>query len=67
MISWLAEVDENRVFVSVIHSQRSATELNCYPLGGGVSARRIGSLEELPERFEDRILTIISISPRLEV
>jgi hypothetical protein len=42
VISWLAEVDEDRVFISVISSRRFATELSCWPAGAGASAWHIG-------------------------
>lgn len=58
VISWLAEVDEDRVFVSVIAfaEVRHGVEL----LPGGRRRERLAQwlAEELPERFESRILVI---------
>ena len=58
VISWLAEVDEDRVFISVIAfaEVRQGVEL----LAGGRRRERLADwlAEELPERFQGRILVI---------
>jgi toxin FitB len=58
VISWLAEVDEGRVFISVITfaEVRHGVEL----LSPGRKRERLARwlAEELPERFENRILAI---------
>src|SRR3984957_1130878 len=58
VISWLAEVDEDRVFISVISfaEVRHGVEL----LSAGRRRERMAQwlAEELPVRFEDRILAI---------
>jgi predicted nucleic acid-binding protein len=56
VVSWLAEADEDRVFVSVI----SFTEIRCgiELMPTGRRRERLGQwlAEELPMRFEDQIL-----------
>jgi len=58
VVSWLAEVDEDRVFISVISFAeiRRGIEL----MGSGRRRERLAIwlAEELPNRFEQRILSI---------
>ena len=58
MISWLAEVDEDRVFVSLITFAEVRHGVELLPVGRRRERLAHGLAEELPARFEDRILTI---------
>ena len=64
VVSWLAEVDEDRVFISVISfaEVRRGIEL----MHGGRRRERLARwlAEELPSRFEQRILPLIRAWPR---
>jgi toxin FitB len=58
VISWLAGVDEDRVFISVASFAEIRRGIELMPAGR--RRARLGAWlgEELPVRFEDRILTI---------
>ncbi len=58
VVSWLAEADEDRVFVSVISFAEIRRGIELMPTGR--RRERLGQwlAEELPLRFEDRILAI---------
>jgi len=58
VVSWLAEADEDRVFISVISFAEICRGIELMP--GGRRRERLAQwlAEELPVRFEDRILAI---------
>jgi predicted nucleic acid-binding protein len=58
VISWLAELDEDRVFISVISFAEIRRGVEMLPAGR--RRERLGAwlAEELPARFEERILDI---------
>jgi len=58
VVSWLADADEDRVFVSVISFAEIRRGIELMPTGR--PRERLGQwlAEELPMRFEDRILAI---------
>ena len=58
VVSWLAEVDEDRVFVSVISLAEIRHGIELMP--AGLRRRRLTQwlVQELPLRFEDRVLAI---------
>lgn len=58
VISWLAEVDEDRVFISVIAFAEIRRGLELLPMGRRRERLAIWLAEELPARFEGRILGI---------
>lgn len=58
VISWLAEVDEDRVFISVITFAEIRRGLELLPMGRRRERLAIWLAEELPARFEGRILSI---------
>jgi toxin FitB len=58
VISWLAEVDEDRVFISVISFAEVRHGVELLPPGRRRERLSRWLAEELPERFEDRILAI---------
>jgi hypothetical protein len=58
VISWLAEVDEDRVFISVISFAEVRHGVELLPTGRRRERLAHWLAEELPERFEDRILAI---------
>jgi predicted nucleic acid-binding protein len=58
VISWLAEVDEDRVFISVISFAEVRHGVELLPPGRRRERLARWLAEELPERFEDRILAI---------
>ena len=58
VISWLAEVDEDRVFISVISFAEVRRGIELLPPGRRREHLARWLAEELPERFEDRILAI---------
>jgi toxin FitB len=58
VISWLAEVDEDRVFISVISFAEVRHGVELLPPGRRRERLARWLAEELPERFENRILAI---------
>lgn len=60
VIAWLAEIDEDRVFLSVLTFAEIKRGVDLLPAGR--RRERLGAwlFEELPGRFEGRILTIDS-------
>jgi len=58
VISWLAEVDEDRVFISVISFAEVRPGVELLPAGRRRERLAQWLAEELPARFEDRILAI---------
>jgi predicted nucleic acid-binding protein len=58
VISWVAEVDEDRVFISVISFAELRHGVELLPAGRRRDRLAHWLAEELPERFEDRILAI---------
>ena len=58
VISWLAEVDEDRVFISVIALAEIRRGLEMLPAGRRRDRLVTWLAEELPARFEKRILDI---------
>jgi predicted nucleic acid-binding protein len=58
VISWLAEVDEDRVFISVISFAEVRHGVELLPAGRRRERLAQWLAEELPARFEDRILAI---------
>ncbi|HLW70302.1 MAG TPA: type II toxin-antitoxin system VapC family toxin [Candidatus Binataceae bacterium] len=58
VISWLANVDEDRVFISVISFAEIRRGLEMLPAGRRRDRLAAWLTEELPVRFEDRILNI---------
>jgi toxin FitB len=58
VISWLAEVDEDRVFISVISFAEVRYGVELLPPGRRRERLSRWLVEELPERFENRILAI---------
>jgi predicted nucleic acid-binding protein len=58
VISWLAEVDEDRVFISVISFAEVRHGIERLPPGRKRERLARWLAEELPERFENRILAI---------
>jgi hypothetical protein len=58
VISWLAEADEDSVFISVISFAEVRHGVELLPAGRRRERLAHWLAEELPERFEDRILAI---------
>jgi toxin FitB len=58
VVSWLAEADEDRVFVSVIAFAEIRRGIELMPSGRRRERLAQWLAEELPVRFEDRILAI---------
>ena len=58
VISWLAEVDEDRVFISVISFAEIRRGVEMLPAGRRRERLATWLAEELPMRFEERILDI---------
>jgi predicted nucleic acid-binding protein len=58
VISWLVEVDEDRVFISVISFAEIRHGVELLPVGRRRERLALWLVEELSARFEDRILTI---------
>jgi predicted nucleic acid-binding protein len=58
VISWLAEVDEDRVFISVISFAEIRRGIEMLPTGRRRERLATWLAEELPLRFEERILDI---------
>jgi predicted nucleic acid-binding protein len=58
VISWLAEVDEDRVFISVISFAEIRWGVELLPVGRRRERLATWLAEELPVRFEERILDI---------
>ena len=58
VVSWLAEVDEDRVFLSVISFAEIRRGVELLPAGRRRERLATWLAEELPERFEERILDI---------
>ena len=58
VISWLADVDEDRVFISVASFAEIRHGIELMPAGRRRARLGTWLSEELPERFEGRILTI---------
>jgi predicted nucleic acid-binding protein len=58
VISWLAEVDEDRVFISVISFAEIRRGVEMLPAGRRRERLAAWLAEELPARFEERILDI---------
>lgn len=58
VISWLAEVDEDRVFISVISFAEIRRGVELLPVGRRRERLATWLAEELPVRFEERILDI---------
>jgi toxin FitB len=58
VISWLAEVDEDRVFISVISFAEIRRGVELLPAGRRRERLAAWLAEELPARFEERILDI---------
>jgi toxin FitB len=58
VVAWLAEVDEDRVFVSVISLAEIRHGIELMP--AGLRRRRLTQwlVQELPLRFENRVLAI---------
>jgi predicted nucleic acid-binding protein len=56
VISWLAEVDENRVFISVISLAEIRRGIEMLPAGRRRERLASWLAEESPARFEERIL-----------
>ena len=60
VISWLAEVDEDRVFISVISFAEIRRGVEMLPAGRRRERLATWLADELPVRFEERILDIDS-------
>jgi toxin FitB len=58
VISWLAEVDEDRVFISVTSFAEIRWGVELLPVGRRRERLATWLAEELPVRFEERILDI---------
>ena len=58
VVSWLAEVDEDRVFISVISFAEVRHGVELLPVGRRRERLAHWLAEELPERFEGRILVV---------
>jgi predicted nucleic acid-binding protein len=58
VVSWLAEVDEDRVFMSVISFAEIRHGVELLPVGRRRERLAHWLAEELPERFEGRILVV---------
>jgi toxin FitB len=58
VISWLADVDEDRVFISVIALAEIHRGVEMLPAGRRRDRLATWLAEELPARFEERILDI---------
>ncbi len=58
VISWLAEVDEDRVFISVISFAEIRRGVEILPAGRRRERLATWLAEELPLRFEERIIDI---------
>jgi predicted nucleic acid-binding protein len=58
VISWLADVDEDRVFISVIALAEIRRGVEMLPAGRRRDRLATWLAEELPARFEERILDI---------
>jgi predicted nucleic acid-binding protein len=58
VISWLADADEDRVFISVISFAEIRRGVEMLPAGRRRERLATWLAEELPARFEDRILDI---------
>ena len=56
VVSWLAEVDEDRVFVSVISFAEIRHGIELMPVSRRRERLAQWLIEELPLRFEDRVL-----------
>jgi predicted nucleic acid-binding protein len=56
VISWLAEVDEDRVFISVISLAEIRRGIEMLPAGRRRERLASWLAEEIPARFEERIL-----------
>ena len=58
VVSWLAQVDEDRVFISVISFAEVRHGVELLPVGRRRERLTHWLAEELPERFEGRVLAI---------
>ena len=58
VVSWLAEVDEDRVFISVISFAEVRHGIELLPVGRRRERLAHWLAEDLPERFEGRILAV---------
>ena len=58
IVSWLAEVDEDRVFVSVISFAEIRHGIELMPVSRRRERLAQWLIEELPLRFEDRVLAV---------
>ena len=58
MVSWLAQVDEDRVFISVISFAEVRHGVELLPVGRRRERLTHWLAEEVPERFEGRVLAI---------
>jgi toxin FitB len=58
VISWLAEVDEDRIFISVISFAEIRRGVEMLPAGRRRERLASWLAEELPARFEERILDV---------
>lgn len=58
VVSWLAEVDEDRVFLSVVSLAEIRRGIEAIPAGRRRERLATWLAEELPARFEGRILDI---------
>ena len=58
VIRWLGEADEDRVFISVISIAEVRRGLGLMPKGAGRDRIEVWMREDLPARFEGRILPV---------
>jgi predicted nucleic acid-binding protein len=58
VVSWLAQVDEDRVFISVISFAEVRHGVELLPVGRRRERLTHWLAEEVPERFEGRVLAI---------
>jgi toxin FitB len=58
VVSWLAEVDEDRVFISVISFAEIRHGIELMPVSRRRERLAQWLIEELPLRFEDRVLVV---------
>jgi predicted nucleic acid-binding protein len=58
VVSWLAEIDEDRVFISVISFAEIRHGIELMPLSRRRERLAQWLVEELPLRFEDRVLAV---------
>jgi len=58
VVSWLAEVDEDRVFLSVVSFAEIRRGIDLMPIGQRRERLETWLTEDLAVRFEDRILSI---------